>query len=827
MKRNIFTKSALHTRESLLTKPAHAKAFAKAIALLLVFALILKPFPLAATELMSLDNMENLSKENLSINNLSIDNMENLSIENNPKEDSTSLENNSIEDEDPNQSGNTDFEITKITELSGDISLFALCPDCGEDPCVCIVNIVICLDCGQDPCECPLVIDFDNLVPGHSDYNVDYANNTITVFGTSSVVLKGGYWMGSVVIQESLDITILDNTKIMRNEGAGMALVVPDGATIHGEGSEIWINGFSHGIFAAGDVTLSGEFGNINAGSIGQSGNSVAILGDNITITATIGGIEALEGLAAGEGIRAGGNARITDTARIGFIGGGDVVDSMLGISYGNGIHANGNVIIDGVINKIEAHTAIRCDNAVIGQDGNISLIKGTVGIYANVGIIINGNIDYVSASVGIQQNSNREFDIISISGRIGGINAVNSAISGVGTVDINGTVGNIIGNPAIISIISDIIISGSVGNIKASDFDSFANAIYAPYGSISIEIDGSVGNIDVGLGICLQAGENIYISGTVGQISGTSLEYTGHYIPTAILADSFTIANNSVVYATGVSTSDGFNQVPLNPTHNSQGILFTGGKDFPSGRVYGDVTLRRNLVLQRHQSLSVPSGNSLTIPQSIILTNNGTLNNSGTILNHGTIDSRVDGVRGSGVLVGGAVRYRSNTPPQSVPPASVTEKPEPAPAKSFYTVNATYLNERSGPGTGFPLVGRLARGTVVEIIEFSPDGEWVLAHTGTWLSVNYLNHLSGPVRPLETEASQERVTAYAVNISPASRLFVRNAPGMNGRIVGTLRAGDIVRVTGLSNGWAAINYTSGIPTAYVAARYLQEIDQR
>jgi len=56
-----------------------------------------------------------------------------------------------------------------------------------------------------------------------------------------------------------------------------------------------------------------------------------------------------------------------------------------------------------------------------------------------------------------------------------------------------------------------------------------------------------------------------------------------------------------------------------------------------------------------------------------------------------------------------------------------------------MYRVKASHLNERTGPGTRFPRVGTLARGTLLEIREVSQDGKWALAHTGTWLSVKYL----------------------------------------------------------------------------------------
>ncbi|MCL2051513.1 MAG: cellulase family glycosylhydrolase [Lachnospiraceae bacterium] len=160
----------------------------------------------------------------------------------------------------------------------------------------------------------------------------------------------------------------------------------------------------------------------------------------------------------------------------------------------------------------------------------------------------------------------------------------------------------------------------------------------------------------------------------------------------------------------------------------------------------------------------------------------------------------------------------------QAVTTASTVLAPK-APAKTVYAVTANFLNERTGPGTSFPAVGRLRLGTILEIKEISADGRWALAHTGTWVSLQYLNHISGPATP---EGDQEdtglMASKYSVLINPSSRLFVRNAPGMQGRVVGTLRRGDIVNVTSVRGGWATIAYTREMPVAYVSLQFLRPL---
>jgi len=56
-----------------------------------------------------------------------------------------------------------------------------------------------------------------------------------------------------------------------------------------------------------------------------------------------------------------------------------------------------------------------------------------------------------------------------------------------------------------------------------------------------------------------------------------------------------------------------------------------------------------------------------------------------------------------------------------------------------MYSVNASHLNERSGPGANHKKIGTLRHGTLVEVKELSHDGKWALVHTGTWVSAKYL----------------------------------------------------------------------------------------
>jgi len=151
------------------------------------------------------------------------------------------------------------------------------------------------------------------------------------------------------------------------------------------------------------------------------------------------------------------------------------------------------------------------------------------------------------------------------------------------------------------------------------------------------------------------------------------------------------------------------------------------------------------------------------------------------------------------------------NASTPSTKPAEVKQQP------LLYRVATASLNERTGPGVNFPRVGVLQNGTLLEIKQFSPCGQWALAHTGTWVSVRFLEYVSGS---LQTPDAVTDLTDYVVTINRGSRLNVRATAG--GAVVGSLRAGDVVKVVKIENGWAQIAYTNQVPTAYVSARFLR-----
>ena len=135
-------------------------------------------------------------------------------------------------------------------------------------------------------------------------------------------------------------------------------------------------------------------------------------------------------------------------------------------------------------------------------------------------------------------------------------------------------------------------------------------------------------------------------------------------------------------------------------------------------------------------------------------------------------------------------------------------------------TVNADYLNIRSGKGTDTSIIGGLTQGSVVTILDNS-DANWVKIRTAGgiegYVAREYLTGAETPSEPTTPETPSETTTA-TVN---ADVLNVRSGKGTDTSIVGTLQNGEIVTVLDNSDvGWVKIKTASGLE-GYVAREYL------
>ena len=135
-------------------------------------------------------------------------------------------------------------------------------------------------------------------------------------------------------------------------------------------------------------------------------------------------------------------------------------------------------------------------------------------------------------------------------------------------------------------------------------------------------------------------------------------------------------------------------------------------------------------------------------------------------------------------------------------------------------TVNADYLNIRSGKGTDTSIIGGLTQGSVVTILDNS-DANWVKIRTAGgiegYVAREYLTGAETPSEPTTPETPSETTTA-TVN---ADVLNVRSGKGTDTSIIGTLQNGEIVTVLDNSDaGWVKIKTASGLE-GYVAREYL------
>ena len=135
-------------------------------------------------------------------------------------------------------------------------------------------------------------------------------------------------------------------------------------------------------------------------------------------------------------------------------------------------------------------------------------------------------------------------------------------------------------------------------------------------------------------------------------------------------------------------------------------------------------------------------------------------------------------------------------------------------------TVNADYLNIRSGKGTDTSIIGGLTQGSVVTVLDNS-DANWVKIRTAGgiegYVAREYLTGAEAPSEPTPPETPNETTTA-TVN---ADVLNVRSGKGTDTSIVGTLLNGETVTVLDNSDAnWVKIKTQSGLE-GYVAREYL------
>ncbi|MGM0835897.1 MAG: SH3 domain-containing protein [Bacillota bacterium] len=131
-------------------------------------------------------------------------------------------------------------------------------------------------------------------------------------------------------------------------------------------------------------------------------------------------------------------------------------------------------------------------------------------------------------------------------------------------------------------------------------------------------------------------------------------------------------------------------------------------------------------------------------------------------------------------------------------------------------TVTTDGLNIRSEPSTQSKVIGTLANGTVVNVLnkksdwlQISYDGE-----TG-WIHSDYADIHNGST---DTPSKKKRSSSATISVSG---LNVRSEPNLNGKIVDQISQGTDVTIISERNNWFEIEYANG-NTGWVAGWFLE-----
>nr|WP_276576551.1 SH3 domain-containing protein [Caldicoprobacter algeriensis] len=129
-------------------------------------------------------------------------------------------------------------------------------------------------------------------------------------------------------------------------------------------------------------------------------------------------------------------------------------------------------------------------------------------------------------------------------------------------------------------------------------------------------------------------------------------------------------------------------------------------------------------------------------------------------------------------------------------------------------TVTASMLNVRSGAGTGFRAIGKLARNAKVDILE----------KVGAWYKIKYgdtIGYVHGDyIRLGSSDTGSRGGQPASVGIVAASGLNVRSGPGTNYGKIGFLYRNSQVTILGQTGVWYKIKF--GGTTGYVHSAYVK-----
>ena len=135
---------------------------------------------------------------------------------------------------------------------------------------------------------------------------------------------------------------------------------------------------------------------------------------------------------------------------------------------------------------------------------------------------------------------------------------------------------------------------------------------------------------------------------------------------------------------------------------------------------------------------------------------------------------------------------------------------------KEIKVVNTDGLNVRKGPSTSYESIGKIDKGTSVEVISESDE----------WSKINYKNttaYVATKYLDKKSTNTEDTTQQYKeIKVVNTDGLNVRKGPSTSYESIGKIDKGTSVEVISESDGWSKINYKN--TTAYVATRYLDKI---
>lgn len=130
----------------------------------------------------------------------------------------------------------------------------------------------------------------------------------------------------------------------------------------------------------------------------------------------------------------------------------------------------------------------------------------------------------------------------------------------------------------------------------------------------------------------------------------------------------------------------------------------------------------------------------------------------------------------------------------------------------SYKKVTANSLTVRSGSSVNYKAVSYLKKDTVVKVL--STSGSWLKISVGNvtgYVNGKYLANTNAPAT----------VSSKVMYVNSSTNLNMRNARGVNGKILKVIPNNTKVTVSSISNGWGQVSY--GGLTGYVNVSYLTE----